>query len=238
MKAIVLSCDKYHPMAHHMLLTYQDKWSSNNFQFRIPYNQSIPEDIERDFDDCVEFVHTEAPFKKTVSALINDLDDTEWVYWCIDDKYLINIDEIKANMVREFVDQIQDPNITGVCFQFVRWIKKTIQPGDVINFNGLTFLQHKSKYNNWLHQFYRVGSLRKLLDHVPEPQLYKMNLLDQQKHRLTIPGKLLTLDHNIATHGESTTGGKITLNCVESFNNYSLQIPTDFKISDRREIVE
>ncbi len=46
------------------------------------------------------------------------------------------------------------------------------------------------------------------------------NLLDQQKHRLTIPGKLLTLDHNIATHGESTTSGKITLNCVESFNNF------------------
>jgi hypothetical protein len=225
-------------MAHHMILTYRDKWPTNNFQFRVPYNQSVPKNIEHDFKDCVEFIHTDVPFKKTVSGLLQDLDDMEWVYWCIDDKYLISIDEVKANMVREFVEQTQDPGITGVSFQFVRWIEKTAQPASAVNYKGLTFLQHTSKHNNWLHQFYRVGTLRKLVDHVPDPVLYKMNILDRAKHRLTLPGKLLTLNHNIAIHGESTTCSKITLNCVESFNKYNLPFPGNFEISNKQEFVE
>ena len=42
MKAIVLTCDKYHKITNHMITTYQDLWPSNKLKFVIPYNEKQP----------------------------------------------------------------------------------------------------------------------------------------------------------------------------------------------------
>ena len=42
MRSIVLSCDKYHPLSEHMVVSYRDKWPSHNFKFNIPWNDSKP----------------------------------------------------------------------------------------------------------------------------------------------------------------------------------------------------
>ena len=49
MKAIVLSCDKYHPMTNHMILTYQKLWPSNKLKFLVPWNEEKPESMVEEF---------------------------------------------------------------------------------------------------------------------------------------------------------------------------------------------
>ena len=80
MKAIILSCDKYHPIANHMILTYEKLWPTNKLTYRIPWNNEYPKSIVDTFGDKVEPINTPLEFKKTIFGLIEDLDDDEWVF--------------------------------------------------------------------------------------------------------------------------------------------------------------
>ena len=63
MKSIVLSCDKYHPMTNHMILTYQKLWPSNKLKFLVPWNEEKPESMVEEFGSSkVELVNTSIEF--------------------------------------------------------------------------------------------------------------------------------------------------------------------------------
>ena len=70
MKAIVLTCDRYHEITNHMLKTYQELWPTNNLIFRIPWNNNFPKFIADEWGDKVEFVKTPVEFKPTIYGLI------------------------------------------------------------------------------------------------------------------------------------------------------------------------
>lgn len=241
MKAIVQSCDTYHCMAEHMVLKYESLWPNNPFVFRVPWNNQYPNHLESRFGKKVELIQTGSAFKQTFHKLTQDLDDHEWVYWCIDDKYLIDINTEKANRTLEFVHSIQDPNIINVCFHFVRGIKATAtqmeksEAGLRLSFQNLTFIQHNCFRNNWLHQFFRVGALREFWSHFPEPEKYKAKSLDEHVKPLT--GISMTLNHNICTYGESTYRSVITNNCFQSFQKLSISVPNHFFPKNRNAIL-
>lgn len=232
MKAIVQSCDRYHAMAEHMLLKYEQLWPSNSFTFRIPWNKKKPEKIRDKFKTKVDLVQTDIKFKETFDSLTKDLEDNEWVYWCIDDKYPIKIDEAKANQVVAFIDSIDDPQIVNVCFHFVRSIRnsalclKNNNKGVSVSFDNLRFIEHNAYTNNWLHQFFRVGALREFWGHLEEPHQYKA--LSMDKHVKPLTGTCLTLDHNICTYGESTHKGLATQNCKTSCEKFNIEVPDYF----------
>lgn len=241
MKAIVMSCDVYHCMAEHMILKYESLWPGNPFVFRVSWNDQYPNHLENRFGKKIEPIKTNSAFKQTFHQLTQDLDDHEWVYWCIDDKYIIDIDTEKANQTLEFVQSIQDPNIINVCFHLVRGIKETAmwmkkkKIGLQIPFQNLTFIQHNSFHNNWLHQFFRVGALREFWSHLPEPEKHKAGLLDQYVKPLS--GVSMTLNHNICTYGESTYESVITNNCLQSAQQLSIPIPEHFLPKNRNSIL-
>ena len=116
MKAIVLSCDKYHPITNHMILTYEKLQPSNKLTYRIPWNNKYPQDIVDTFGDKVEPINTPLEFKKTIFGLIEDLDDEEWIFWCSDDTYLVDINEEEATKTLEFVKSLKNSEICGVTF--------------------------------------------------------------------------------------------------------------------------
>ena len=62
MKAIVLTCDKYHKITDHMITTYQHLWPSNKLKFVIPYNEKYPQFLEDKWGDKVEFVKPPVEF--------------------------------------------------------------------------------------------------------------------------------------------------------------------------------
>lgn len=232
MKAIVQSCDRYHSITQNMLTQYEKLWPSNLFTFRIPWNVTYPETINSQFHDKTELINTEIKFKETFHELTQDLDDNEWVYWCIDDKYLINIEEYKANKVFNFVKSISDPDIISVSFHFVREIKNSANfiqrnsSGMEVRYDGLRFIEHKSFINNWLHQFFRVKALREFWSNIKEPDQYQAKQMDHNVRPLT--GVSLTLDHNICTYGESTRKGSIGKNCENSCIENNITVPDYF----------
>ena len=120
MKAIILTCDKYLPFADHTIYSYEKNWKSNPFIFRVPYGEIYPEEIRSKYGDKVDIIQTDAAkvvhecnqvdtdsdgkvkvslIKNTVLDLIEDIADDEWIFWTMDDRYLIDINEKQVKKI-------------------------------------------------------------------------------------------------------------------------------------------
>src|SRR5438105_1360278 len=83
-KALVLTWDRNRAITEHMIRQYEKVWPNHPFIFHIPYQNLGGTDTEKR-----RYVTTPPAIKATVMALIADLDDEEWIYWCMDDRYPI-----------------------------------------------------------------------------------------------------------------------------------------------------
>lgn len=239
MKAIVLSCDKRLPIVHHMLCTYEACWPSNQFVFRIPYNREYPRSIAETWGKKICPCETEPAIRATALGLLSNIEDDEWVYWCIDDKYLIALDADKARRTYKWVSSVQDPEVAGVTFAFVRKVPRVIKPDSRIYHDGLPFYELREPRNVWIHQFFRAGIIRKFFEDMPEVSRAKQMdrfAVDIMK-RITRDKRVYALGEKIVQFGESTTRGLLTENCVGSFESYDLPIPADFERSSRHIVI-
>ena len=254
MKAIVLSCDRYHPITEHMIMAYDKLWKSNPFVFRIPWNDEYPTFLEERFGDKVEFKKTPIEFKETIYELISDLDEDEWIYWCTDDSYPITLDEEKANKTYEWVKTVDD-SVLGVMFFYGEQDRNNNianKVDDVVEYDGIKFFRKRWITYQWQHQFFRVKVLRQMFDSLDEPNedldyipekysKYLAKQLDVIMSRkkansfwnLIHDGKWYVISKNIETFGESTSRGYMLSNCEDSFKEYGLSIPPDFEVSPR-----
>jgi hypothetical protein len=91
MKAIVLSFDPHLEIANLVVETYNRLWTGCPFQFRVPFTDRDPSSIFR--AQNIEFIQTAPDIRNTMENLLRDLPDNEFVFWCIDDRYPIEIFE-------------------------------------------------------------------------------------------------------------------------------------------------
>jgi hypothetical protein len=254
MKAIVLTCDKYLKFADHMLYTYQKVWPSNPFTFRIPYGDdrsildqygSLVEPIQTDAAKVIHPIETESGTKRvslirdTVLTLLEDLPDDEWIYWCMDDRYLIKVKEKALNDIYNFVQNNNDLNLISVNFLRSRkggYFKsdKFFKPDVNISTNEQQNLKEvitaKSIIDMWGHQFMRVKALRRVFLNFPDrPFLGKE--MDSFSHPKLIEERQYVVENNLVVLGESTSRGEITENCAASFKKWGLELPSDMNIS-------
>ena len=97
MKAIVLSFDKQSGLVELTYKKYMELWPECPLLFRIPYNDTSTNKSFKYFKsrENVELVESPVAIRSTMQVLLNDLDDEEWVYWCIDDRYPIDIKSLE-----------------------------------------------------------------------------------------------------------------------------------------------
>jgi hypothetical protein len=100
-KGIVLSFDPHLEIANLLVETYNRLWPDHRFQFRIPFTNRDPRSIFR--AQNVEFISTPPDIRSTVESLLRNLPEREFVFWCIDDRYPIEIFEPAVlRTVRDF----------------------------------------------------------------------------------------------------------------------------------------
>src|SRR5438874_7130139 len=85
-KAIVLTCDRYRAITQHLIVQYERLWPDHPFVFHIPYQELRGVESER-----IKYFTSPSDIKGTVLHLLADIDDDEWIYWCVDDKYPIQL---------------------------------------------------------------------------------------------------------------------------------------------------
>jgi len=251
MKAIVLTCDKYLFLADHMIDSYQRHWSTNPFTFRVPYGEEYPQLLKEKYGEKVELIQTDSAkviypiqtaegtkkvslIKPTVLTLLEDIPDEEWVYWCLDDRYLIKIKEIEVMKLYYWIKDLQDGSISSINFNRVVDSKhEDLKVNNtIINPNKQLFIERKNHRLLFRHQFFRAKVLRTVFESFPNRPFFPIEM-NPFKMQVKIPEdqKLYISEKNMAIFGESTTRGKLTWNCTLSFQKSGLEIPKHLKVS-------
>jgi hypothetical protein len=209
-----------------MISCYNKIWPGHPFTFRIPY-----QDNERCIEpDRREYIRTPPEIKATVLALLHDLGEDEWVYWCIDDKYPIQLNLNYIETVYQSIIQEKFNEISGILFCRAR---KMLDPeylaGEWLLSNRDIFLVRTEYKQIWIHQFLKVKVLRYLFSGFPDI-IEKAKEMDDLKDQTIKPPDhiLLVTENNHAVFGESTISGVFTENCLMSMSEHGIH-PHDWQ---------
>lgn len=227
MKAIVLTCDRYRALTDHMILKYEELWPDHPFVFRIPYQKLAgPPNSRRDY------VKTSPEIRATTLELLADLDDNEWIYWCVDDKYPI---ELVLPKIRTFLGDTQQlAGADGIlfcrCKALLRRADETLFPAERANSSGDIYLERRGWNQIWIHQLLRVKVLRHLFSEMPA-EIASAKLMDHLKDDIPKPSdfRLYVTKENFAVFGESTHKGTINQNCYDSIVKTDIELPKWFQ---------
>jgi len=227
MKAIVLTCDRYRAITEHMILQYERLWPDHPFVFRIPYQHAGGADTER-----TTYRKTPEAIKATVLHLLADVDDEEWIYWCVDDKYPIRL--VTEKIADLIAHAVSSPEMSGLLFCRCRVTldspKLALYPEEIINPSGDNYFERKAWYQIWIHQLLKAKVLRYLFTHLPD-RMPSAKAMDQLKNDIVKPSelRLFVTKENFAVFGESTARGLITQNCYESMVASNIEFPDWFR---------
>jgi len=236
MKAIVLTCDRFRAVTDHMIFKYAQLWPGHPFRFRVPYQQLGPTAAS----GPVEYKKSPADIKQTVLTLLDDLDDEEMIYWCIDDKYPIKLDVRRIEAISRWLSLEQASTVSGILFCRCRkmWDSRFLTQTAIIDDVENVYLEKNGYEQIWLHQFLRVKVLRFLFEAFPDfiPAARAMDDLKKQV-RKPASHRLFVSDQNAAVFGESTSYGVLTQNCHRSFLDNGLALPAWGATPTNRKIV-
>lgn len=223
MKAIVLTYDKYRCLTDHMIHQYQHLWPDNPFTFRIPYQK-----LSGRNEAGREYVQCPADIKSSVLTLLDGLDDQEWVFWCIDDKYPVSLEVSAIKSVMAWINEVNDQSADGVLYCRPKKLtkQKRLTGERMSTPYGTTLLERKNYKCIWIHQFLRVKVLRYLFEAFPD-EIPGAKVMDRLKERIAKPDdhRLYVTGNTLSVFGESTMRGVITRNCYQSLQQRGLPLP-------------
>lgn len=242
-KAIVLSCDKYHIYVYHMIKLYLNKWNNCPFIFYVPYNNKKPDWYDNEFCDRVCFLKCEKGFKNTISTLLKDCNENEWIYWCSCDQYPIWFNPNIFEKVYRKVLNINDNSIFGVTPQFLTKCGKKLVKTEGKQIGSLLKerLEWKSskEITIWYHQYLRSKVLKHIFEIFEEPSVakkldYQLYKNEDKMYNFLGSGKYYGVYEKYSEYGESTSRGKTTINCYESFQKNNIDLNDMLEVSDKR----
>lgn len=206
-----------------MISCYDELWPDHPFIFRIPFNS----DNRSLLSERREYIKSVPGIKRTVLTLLQDLDDEEWIYWCIDDKYPIRLIISRINLIYNLIKEGHTGDISGILFcRARRMISPEFLTGSQAVVGGELLLERKAYHQIWIHQFLQVKVIRHLFENFPDI-IGQPKIMDTLKDNLDKPVeyKLYVTATNYAVFGESTRKGVITENCMKSLQDKGFSIP-------------
>jgi len=240
MKAIVLTYDKYMVLADHMITQYQNLWPENPFIYKIPYQSDFVKNyFEEKYGNKVEMLKSPSGIVETMEHLLEGFHDDDWVYWCMDDRYPISLNTQAITNLYQTTKQNIGKEISGLMFINSEWghlpenlyyrkFKKVNEAKQVL-------LRRKGYRMIWLHQFVRVKVLKTMFDNF-RVKMAQAKDMDFILYTLKLPDsqRLYTLNRNVAIFGESTSRGKLTINCEASLKKNGFEIPRGFTTGNKK----
>lgn len=230
--AIILTFDSNIIFVDNLLCRMQMHWPKVELIYRIPYNTKKPDFLRDKYPDIIfEFIKTQPPIKETVLSLVSDLSNEDWIYWCIDDKFPLDINSGKANVLINWLRNQKDDNICGITFAKVRRLrdKNNLILSDNILISGQLNLVARKSFQKqfWMHQFFRVKIIKQVFESFPDYN-FKAKLMDDfiLNVQLDPSYKFYVTNKNLVVFGESASRGISTKSLQRSLvycgiDNYS-----------------
>lgn len=216
MQAVVLSFDDRLPFCRLVVEAYRDVWPNHPFQFRVPYNDELP---DWSYEE-VTFIETPREPKETIINLLDGIDEDEFVYWASDDRYPVSV---RGSVM----DQVLD--LVGIAPKWIDEIKLTAHGN---KYTGNAFIQmagvrFRRQYRGapkgfWMHHFMRSGVLVEQFDSD------NWKVINRE-----MTGSVIMPDVSVLLQAEPTKQGGITRNAVSDMRKYGIDIP-EFDTQIRR----
>ena len=226
-RAIVLTYDRHRAITQHLILKYEELWPDHPFVFHVPYQEFGGVDTER-----IKYLTSPPDIKATVLHLLANIDDEEWIYWCVDDKYPIQL--VTDKIASLISHATHSPEVSGLLFCRCRVTlnnpKLALYPRKIKNPFGDVYFERKAWFQIWIHQLLRAKVLRYLFTHLPD-HIPSAKVMDEQKNDVPklAEHRLYVTKENFAVFGESTHRGVITQNCYESILASGIELPECFR---------
>jgi hypothetical protein len=224
--AIVLTYDRNAVLTEHMIRCYEDLWPNHPFVFRIPFqheNRCYPLKNR-------EYLRTSSDIKPTILTLIKDLDDEEWIYWNIDDRYPTKIKQHGLTNIIHNLSKVDLPDLCGIMFCRSRiMMKRERLMTSLVSFSDFLLFERIDYFKIWMPQFLKVKVIRYMFNKFPDV-IEKAIDMDALKNALTKPPhhRLFVTNEDYADFEESTIGGVLTELCYSDLLAKGFNIPDWF----------
>jgi len=228
MRAIVLTFDKQIGCAELLYKKYMELWPNSPLLFHIAYNEkeAIPRDLLG--KDNIFLIKTPTPIRATMMRLLEGVGDNEWVYWCIDDRYPIEIRSIRfiENLCKLLSSEDFASNYSAI--RLFRWKEKP--PYNRVDFLEKEYIEVRSlKWGFWHHQFIRAKVLKDIfVRNKILKEVYSIRALnDKVVSEYSLDSLILTPgeDESSIFFAEPVGVGKLTKNGYLDLVKYKCKVP-------------
>ncbi len=228
MKAIVLTYDKQIGLSQLVVRSYNENLGQKLFDFNIPLNLQDNVEYFKGFDS-VSLVNSKSDVYSTMDSLLATIDDEEWVYWAIDDRYPTSIDTVRfISLFNQLVRGDLD-FANGVKLLFWR----EASSGDEVKIDGFPFFKQQKcgTFGFWHHHFLKAKVLKNFFIRNKRQKISNVLLLNEyhnSQNELLFFDEIYVPKKNIIELGEPLVSGLLTKNGLEALEKYKC-IKPDFK---------
>lgn len=226
--AIVLTKDRYRPFTVNMVAAYDELWPGHSLEFLVPY-QSDNRSRSQVRRSRLTFVRTGDSFQDTMLGLLKGMEQEDWVYFCIDDKFPTRLNVPVMSQVMKSVSERHDEldEVAGLAFtrarRSLRWPGISITRTQCF---GQQAYQRADLSNFWFHQLFRVKVLRAFFQSLPIVSAPKE--MDGHGKTLNLGLRFMTTKNHNLSLAESTSRGRITSAALKSLNARGIAVESQF----------
>lgn len=215
MEAILLTHDRQLGLAELVHKTYAQLWPGHPFTFRVPFARATGSGAFSYLSaqpNC-RMIASGAGIKDSMAALLDGIDSSEWVFWCIDDRFPIRLDRAGAARIAEELgtvpDQVQEVKL-------LHWKEPLLEARMAIGGTDFRCQAAGSRARGfWHHHFVRAGLLRAVFlgeDVARDCPISTINELIKGRERLLFKGTAQVPGTALLSLGEPLVEGRLTRN--------------------------
>jgi len=224
MKAIVLTFDDHLEIANLVVESYQRLWPGCPVVFRVPHTDRDPKTIFRGTN--LELVYSESSVRATMERLLARLHD-EFVFWCICDRYPIELREpIALDALYQFI--LKDPpQIEAIRLAAAfRAGVQTLDTSRPLVVGSMTYYrQPRLAFGFYMPQFVRARLLKTYFFSSELPAAYRIRELHDLVLQAPPVENVYVPEKSLFSIGEATIRGSITAHCCEQMEKLGLPLP-------------
>ena len=240
MKAILFGWDKDVGLMELTYKCYMKLWPGCPLEFRVPINDIKNPDFEYfKTRRNVSLHHCDSHMRDTFIALLDGIEDEEWIYWCISDRYPVALHP-DIHKLYKSINEVPNDVSTIKLFYYLRSDRPCNQKFKI---EGLDFYEIKAKnpeWGFWLHQFVKCKWFKNIVLHKSIKD-YKKPSQDKPIKIKRKLNEIMSNDKSVAPHeddnllilGEpSMRKNRLTKNGCEDLNTMKCKL-TGRKVSSK-----
>jgi hypothetical protein len=227
-EAILLTHDAQLGLAELVHKTYALLWPGHPFIFRVPFanaNASGAFSYLSAQGNCL-MIESPASIKESMAVLLDGIDSSEWVLWCIDDRFPIRVAQAAATRLVEDLDKLPR-DVEEV--KLLHWREPLLAGRIVIGGRRFRRQAPGSRARGfWHHHFVRAGVLRAAFlgeDVARDCRIYAITERIKDREGLLFRGTVVVAARPLLGLGEPLVEGLLTSNGREWLERMQCDVP-------------